>query len=542
MRRDQTARTAPIGVNVDGVADWSRLPLFVDLMKSSRNWGSAKTPWVHDVPVDAAGWPLQDAGVVVRVLQQDPGEPTGSRRYLKPGIYPLSFTGKAMVRPVASSSVTLRNYAYDPHANHSTAEIVVGASATQLMLAFEGTQGGVRNVKLLAPGYGPGVTFTDEFRRAVMPFDTLRMMDVLATNANPLTSWSERTTPNSATQSGSRGVAFEYVVQMANETGKNIWINVPVGADDAYIRSLAELLRDSLDPARSVYVEFSNELWNNAFIQTHQNIAAAVSEAVAGDLTLTGGVRCTQDAFHAGKDCNSYWAGLFRAGKRLARISDIFAGVIGRRAMNQRVRPVLATQFANRHIAEQVLKNIAMYRGKPSSILYGIASAPYFYLDEALSTSPKLTADEIFASLEASLDKELLPVFAGGVTEKSGFRRDVRYQGADWSAPSQKALAEHYGLQSLAYEGGPDFRQNTVSLPAKFQANLDQRMGQLLQRMLRQWYGCGNGLFVYFSLASAYGQHGYWGLTNDPANLDAVKYRTVASFATQPLSRFHNCD
>jgi hypothetical protein len=56
-------------------------------------------------------------------------------------------------------------------------------------------------------------------------------------------------------------------VQIANELGKDIWINVPALVDDAYVRSLAELLQRTLAPDRAVYVEYSNELWNTQFPQ-----------------------------------------------------------------------------------------------------------------------------------------------------------------------------------------------------------------------------------------------------------------------------------
>jgi hypothetical protein len=533
--------TVPLGVNLESIADWARLTPFADLMKSSRAWGLPKTPWVRGVKVDALGWPTEDAGVVVRVAQQDPGDPSSSTGHLKPGVYKLSFDGRAEVRPVASAGVAVSNYRYDRHTERSTADVVAGAAATQIMLAFEKTNGGVRNVKLLQPGHLEGQTFSDEFLKAIGPFRVLRLMAFLEANGNPVASWSERTLPGAATQSGPKGAAIEYAIQLANETGKDIWINIPVAADDAYVRALAELLKGSLDPSRVLYVEYSNELWNHSFPQTRANIAAAVSEAAAGDLTLTNGVRCTAEALLARKECNDYWAGQYRVGKRTARISGIFSEVFGAPAINTRIRPVLATQFANRAIAENVLKNMAKYRGAPSRIIYGIASAPYFYLGRDVATAAEPGLDDIFQSLQSSLDAEVLPYLAPGVTEKGTFRKFHPHTGSNWSAPSQKALADFYGIASLAYEGGPDFRQGTSGLPVKFQANVDERIARAVQQLLSQWYGCGNNLFMYFSLTSAYGRYGYWGLTNDPRNLGTPKYRLVEAVSRQRLSDFQTC-
>jgi hypothetical protein len=537
-----SAHAVGVGVNLEGVRDWAKLSPFTDLMKSSREWGRPDQPWIHTVPTDAQGWPLQDAGVVVKVMQDDPGGPPTARRTIDAGVYRLSFQGRATVRPVASAGVSVRRVVHDASTDTSTADVVIGDGASQLMLAFEGTQGGVRAVRLLPAGAGEREAAPVELRAAVAPFGTLRLMDFLETNGNPVRTWGERTTPASATQAGPKGAAWEHAVQLANELQKDIWVNVPAMADDDYVQSLARLLKLTLDPARVVYVEYSNELWNSQFTQTTYNREAAVAEALAGDTTLTNGQRCTAERFKASAgDCNPYWAGYYRVGKRTVRIAQIFAEAFGAAAMNKNVRVVYATQFADRSIAEQVLKNIARHRAKPSTLLYGVAAAPYFYLDEALARSPRLDAEAIHASLKASLEREVLPVLAPGITRGKEFVRGEPYRGGDWNQPSLKSLADFYGLQALAYEGGADLRQADASLPAKFAANADPRMGAKLDQLLRQWYGCGNGLFVHFNLTSAWGRHGYWGLTNDARDLATAKYRAVAAAAKRAATEYRSC-
>lgn len=532
-----------LGVNLEEVKDWSRLSPFLDLMKSSRPWGRPDQPWVHTVSTDALGWPLEDAGVVVKVMQEDAGDPRSGRRTLAAGAWRLTFRGTARtVRPVTSEGVSVRKLVHDTATGLSSAEVVVGDNATQLMLAFEGTERGVRDVRLVPAASAPGEVFSPAFRAAVAPFGTLRMMDFLETNGNPVRRWAERTTPASATQAGDKGAAYEHAIEIANEFAKDIWINIPVLADDAYVRSLAELLKQQLAPGRAVYVEYSNELWNTQFTQTRQNSEAAVAEALAGDTTLTKGRACTAEAFRAvAGDCNPYWAGYFRVGKRTVRIAQVFSEVFGAGALNTRVRVVYATQFADRSMAEQVLRNIATYRGKPAALLYGVATAPYFYLDGELAGSRGLGADAIHASMQQSLEAEVLPFLAPGVTQGKLFRKGVPYRGAEWDAPSAKALADHYGLKSLAYEGGPDLRQADTNLPAKFAANADVRMAAKIDRLLQQWYGCGNGLFVHFNLTSAWGRYGYWGLTNDPADLQTPKYRAVAAAARRAATDYRTC-
>jgi hypothetical protein len=521
----------PLGVNLEGLSDWARLPPFVDLMKTSRVWGAPDAPWKEISQVDARGWPTVDAGVVVAGYTADAGDEGRSYRYLQPGTYRLRFTGKATVTATASPNVTVSNYLYDAGANRSTADVVVGANAPNIMLSFQNTTAGVQDVSLRRPGYDEKQTFTNEFIQAIAPFSVLRFMDFLNTNATSVRSWSERTTPASATQATLKGGAYEYAVQMANELGKDIWINVPVMADDAYVRSLAELLKQSLAPGRVVYVEYSNELWNYSFTATGQNSREAVAEALAGDTTLTWGTQCTQAMFDTSSgSCNPSWVAFHRAGKRIVRISEIFSEVMGKDAFNTTFRPVFASQWGNSAIAEQVLKNIATYRGAPSKFLHGIATAPYLIMAPELVTSPSLTVDQTLQSVQASMDKEYSAFFDVGIYVNGAYARGSAFTGKDWSRSTHKALADYYQIKNLAYEGGIDLGQSDVNSLVKIQANRDPKMGEIVKGELTQWFGCGNDLFMYYSLSSPWGQHGYWGLTNS-TDLDTPKYQAARQVA-----------
>jgi hypothetical protein len=298
------------------------------------------------------------------------------------------------------------------------------------------------------------------------------------------------------------------------------------------VRALADLLNRTLAPDRVVYFEYDNELWNWAFPHSGVNMNMAIAEAVAGDTSLTNGTQCTQAQFDAGnvEACNKHWAGLFRVGKKIVSISKIFSEVMGASALNTRFRPVYATQWGYFAIGEQVLKNIAKYRGAPSNYLYGIAGAPYFTLTPETYTSTTLTADAILQGLQRSLDVDFAPYFTPGMSVKGAFSRGTAYSGADWTNATQKALAEYYKIKSLSYEGGLDLGQSAASAAAKMQANNDPRMGDLIKSQLSQWFGCGNDLFMYYSLSSAWGGHGYWGLTNT-SNLETPKYQAARQVA-----------
>src|SRR5439155_26809058 len=110
--------------------------------------------------------------------------------------------------------------------------------------------------------------------------------DWTGTNNSTVVNWSVRTVASSARQSSTNGVAWEYVVQMANLVHKDLWINVPALATDDYVTQLATYLKNNLDPDRVVYVEYSNEVWNGIFGQYNQNLNAATNEVNAGNSPL----------------------------------------------------------------------------------------------------------------------------------------------------------------------------------------------------------------------------------------------------------------
>jgi len=298
-----TAPLAPLGVNLEPLADWSRLQPFVDVMKSARPWGTVDAPWDEAAEVTARGWPKGDAGVVVSMRTVEPGDEGKAYQYVTAGVYKLKFLGRADLSPSASDNVVIRNVKYTASTNTTTADVVVGTGCTQLMLAFRNTNGGVRNVSLRMPGYTETATFNNQFRQALAPFKVVRLMDFLHTNGNPVRTWDQRTLPSSGSQSSPKGAAYEYGVRIANQLNKDIWVNIPVRANDAYVRSLAKLLKHNLASGRVVYVEYSNELWNFVFPQATDNLDAAVREAVAGDRTLTDGTACSQAMFDSG-ECN----------------------------------------------------------------------------------------------------------------------------------------------------------------------------------------------------------------------------------------------
>ena len=462
---DALMNKADIGVNLEGLSDWSRALMFNDAMKTSRAWGNAQKPWEHTVQTDALGWPLEDAGVIVAA--DTPGIE---------GVYGLSFEGRADVR--GHHGVQVENLNYNANANSSTARVLVPDESQNLFLSFENTGGGVKNVRLLRPDSDPNATFNADFLNKLAPFSTLRFMDYLSTNNNPTRSWSERTTPQFASQARERGGALEYVVELANVSGKDIWVNVPDRADDDYARQMATTLKNGLTKNQKVYVEWSNEVWNWQFGQATRNLDAAKIEGRAANSPL---------AFD-GDNNEGYWA-MRRIAQRGAEISQIFREVFDDSEMN-RVRPIYATQVGYEEVYRQGFAFLEHQYEQPSAVFYGVAGAPYFQISDELNKKADLTEDEIFAAIPTNMAQNL-----------------------QW-ANTLGAYARFYNLHHLSYEGGQHLQDHVDAGNAavKIAANRDARMGQAVETYLSRWQALGGETLMYFTLTSGYSKWGSWGL------------------------------
>jgi hypothetical protein len=285
------------------------------------------------------------------------------------------------------------------------------------------------------------------------------------------------------------GAAWEYVIELANLTGKDPWINIPDQATDDYVLNLAKLFNEKLSSSRNLYVEWSNEVWNDIFPQTQRNYAATNAEVAAGKSNL-----------NSDGETNPYYLAWRRTARRGKEVSDIFRSVFGDGAMMTRVRPVLASHVARPIVLTQGLEFIARAYGPPSTFFYAAAGTTYFNIEN--DTRTDLTVDQIFAELPAQLEV-------------------VRQQQAAFTA-----VCRNYKLKSFAYEGGPHL-VGEASVDAKVAANRDPRMKDMIVQNYKNWFAAGGDLHVYYNLASPWGKFGSWGLT-DNIEQDTPKHAAVA--------------
>ena len=321
-------------------------------------------------------------------------------------------------------------------------------------------------------------------------------MDWLRTNNNRLvTTWATRTVPTTTRTLSAAGVPWEHVIALGNQTGKDLWINIPLLADDDHVLQLARLLKTTLTSGAKVYVEYSNEIWNSSFTQYGDNKNLATAEVGANPASPL--------AFDG--NTNADMLGYRRSAKRLKEISDIFRGVYGDAAMMATIRPVFAGQVVQPYIAQMGLEFVETVYGPPSRYFYALAGAPYFNLG-ARQTVDGLTAADVLAAMGDSVT---------ALSKVNAFEKNI-------------ALARWYNLPLLAYEGGAD-TFGPGSLAAKKAASLDPAMLALCKRYLSTWYAAGGETMMWYTAGATNWdtQYGSWGLTNDFANTTAPKIQCM---------------
>jgi hypothetical protein len=141
-----------LGINTDRLEYFSPACPTIDAMKTSQRFGSVRNVGDGSAPADENGWPTGDFGVVVAA--DVPG---------LEGLYKLSCDGRAKVAGTFGRTV-VQNVQFD---GKTTSADVRYRGGGAMALVFTGTENGVRNLKLLRPGYtSDEAVFTDAYLKS----------------------------------------------------------------------------------------------------------------------------------------------------------------------------------------------------------------------------------------------------------------------------------------------------------------------------------------------------------------------------------------
>ena len=291
------------------------------------------------------------------------------------GTFALAFQGKAevsggdfIVGGKTYKQVLPRDVGWDAATN--TTRCLIGYLNPRSTLAFaktardggEAKNDGITHLHLMMP-LRPGgkephradELFYRSFITMTAHYTCLRWLQSANDQMDGL--WEHRTLPTYRmftrggwfTNETKGGECWEKLIMMANECGKDLYLTLPMQANDAYFEQMARLVRygsDGKDPYDHavehptypplnsnlrLYYEVGNEIWNWGFgIGTGCN-AQAAKEQKAG----------TPDGKLCGGNFRNWHA------LRTEHASDAFRRVSGDGAMGARIRPLLEYQYDN---------------------------------------------------------------------------------------------------------------------------------------------------------------------------------------------------
>lgn len=278
-----TSETVPLvpkplslGVNLEGPSDYGVSWPLNDVMKLSRSFFTQNQVWVDgginawdtevigQIPMGDNGYPLELPAsidgmeapqILTTVWANTESMPEGDYQVYYDGKGKIEFGFDAVGEDLGDGRMIMHLTYADDIASMSIVE--------------SSKEDPIHNIRIYVPGADPEALFNPIFLENCEPFTLLRMMDWGATNFSTLSDWSDRATPEDITFSAGKGYPYEYMIELANQLHKDVWICIPHLANDEYIKNLSELLCENLDPDLNVYIEYSNEVWNWMFDQTN---------------------------------------------------------------------------------------------------------------------------------------------------------------------------------------------------------------------------------------------------------------------------------
>ncbi|MGL4319573.1 MAG: calcium-binding protein [Paracoccaceae bacterium] len=331
-----------------------------------------------------------------------------------------------------------------------------------------------------------GERFDPDWVNAIDDFRILRTHDWQYTNFNTTRDWGPNVVNADQAVWGldGRGMPYEVIVDIANETRSDLWINIPHTATNDYIRQVARCVLENLDADLRVHAEFSNEHFTTIFdqYQYFQN----------------GGAR----EFGTAPSAAAQFYGVQSA--RMDRIFDqVFAEDAGR------LRTVVTIDSA------AFLSNEArLMLTAPASIAEGGAS-PVSAGMEVLATDGYLSwwtpdqGDEI---------RDWMTDADGGFGRAADYLMDQLVNELIPSWRAGRALADEFGMEFMVYEGGTLLLNGAdyVNAPQEFtdfaeRFSRSEELQPVYEAMAQAWAEIGTGPFAWYNDTGRPGPWGYYG-------------------------------
>ncbi|HJP31072.1 MAG TPA: hypothetical protein QGF95_11005 [Candidatus Latescibacteria bacterium] len=499
-----------LGMNLAPLKDWSTVFTFVDLFKSSREWiphRISDSTWDtgETIDVDELGWvrslpPDQEAGTLL-LSAMGSAYPGGRYEVTYDGEGLLDFDWDARVIDRAPGWIAL----------WVTPEI-----GMHVVIRETDPDDYIRNIRIVLPGYDEleaPQPFHPTYVEFLRQFGILRLVDWSAVN-EPETNtpesglWENRITPEHASQGHIRGVALEHIIDLANAVGSDPWISVPVVATDAFVDSMATMVRDRLDPSLIVYVELANEVFNSQF---PQHAVAAQRGAALGlaDSAAAEPLRWLVPDHLALANALRYQA------RRSIEVFAIFERVLGRERMFRVLGGWLVDDTGLAiSFAEAILDWEDAYQHAD-----GYAVAPYFGFF--------LAQEEYRERVEAMTVNTILDTAEADLRFMLGIARELEQTVAARSLPLITYEAGHHMVRPTEFPFPSDLVREKLTAAAHH-----PRMYGLFTELLNTWAEFGGSMNL-FNDTMPWGNFGV--ITRWDQDLDtAHRYRATLDFLSTP--------
>ncbi|WP_319825126.1 calcium-binding protein [Thalassovita sp.] len=475
-----------LAMGLDGIHDWSTQYPFINVMKSARPWlGHVRGQWggfeadrlEAEGYLDEHGWPMAiPEGVdkletyVLTDLPPEAGYFAGRWRLTYAGKGDLRLGGRARNATYGDGEIT---FSFSP-----------GDGPVVLALHATDPADHLRNIAVVhqdhAALHDMGFRFNPQWLALVADLRVLRFMDWMQTNGSPVRSWQDRPLPGDYSYAR-RGVPPEVMVELSNLIAADPWFCMPHRADDTYVEAFAGFVRQTLDPRRTVYVEYSNELWNFLFPQAKW----AADKARA--------------RWHVDQDGWMQWAGM-----RAAQVMDIWSRAFGDADRLVRVAgvhtgwPGLEEAFLEAPLAA------AEGAARPAVAFDAYAVAGYFGLEAGTGDMPA----QILRWAQDGVVEDLLTAYL-----RHGSLQELTQK----LFPYHAGVARTYGLDLIMYEGGThllgvdQWVEDEALTEVLTQYNYSEAMGGLYADLLAGWAAAGGTLFNAFVDVAKPSKWGSWG-------------------------------
>lgn len=175
------------------------------------------------------------------------------------GTYTLLFDG--------SGSVTVNGAFEVLSTNGNTINLRINranGNIGRVIITSSSETNNIRNIRLLLPGTQNSYQanpWNPTWSGRISAFKVIRFSKWISQDINTNFVWTNRPT-NDYFSYNLNGVPYELMVRYCNDFNKDAWINIPHNATDNFVRSLAQYLKNNLNISSNVYVELSNELYD----------------------------------------------------------------------------------------------------------------------------------------------------------------------------------------------------------------------------------------------------------------------------------------